>query len=453
MDSLRADHLPCYGWKRDNAPNITSFAEQATLFTNAYSNTTWTRSSGASILTSLFPSAHGVFGRGDTLSNLVRLPEYLQKNGWATIAVTAMGNISPHFGFDRGFDKYFELYRNSSCGVKRKRFENIPFWAKNLGPEVKELPLPTSDDINKVLFDQLNMNNGCDLFLFVWSIDTHNPFMHRDKRLAKYARYDGEAYLEGDYMKADGQKRAHIRDLYDDMIYYNDHHFGALINFLKKINKYDETMLILSGDHGESFGEHDQYFHANVPFNEVMKIPLIIKMPSQKEKIVIDGNCQHVDLMPTILDYCGIKYQNNIFHGRSLLDNEREESSIMCEIQYTNKHPYSMAYIKNRNKIIEKGPWPVIFNKGLKRFLSSLIRSLLWRLKPKRYLFDLASDPNELNNLYSAENKVFKELLSEAKALRRKARKQFRKGNNMFQAKSDPDEEIKKQLAVLGYIE
>jgi arylsulfatase len=451
MDSLRADHLPCYGWKRDNAPNITAFAEKATLFMNAYSNSTWTRTAGASILTSLFPSAHGLFTSDNILGNFIRLPECLQKNGWITIAVSAMGNIAPAFGFDRGFDKFFELYLDYSSGDKR-RYAEATLWAKNICPKEKEIPIPTSDSINKVLINQLDENNNRDLFLFVWSIDTHSPFMHRDQRLAKYAKYNGRTYSQKDYLLADEKQRNHIKNLYDDMIYYNDHHFGVLINYLKQTGKYDETMLILTGDHGESFGEHGQYFHGNVPFNEVMKIPLIIKTPSQKEKMVINNNCQHVDLMPTILEYYMIKYQNNNFHGRNILDRGHKESTVYCEYQWQNG-PSSIAYIRNRNKVIEKGPLPIIFDKGISRFFSTLIRNMLWWLKPQRYLFDLSNDPNELENLSYAQNKIFKRLISEAKALRKKIRKQYGVKKNIYKVKTSPDEEIKKQLAILGYIE
>src|SRR3990172_436138 len=122
MDSLRSDFLSCYGYPKETSPHIDRLAQAGVLFKNAFAQSTWTRPAGASILSSTYPSVHGVFTVEDSLHAAIPLlPGQLKRKGFETTAISSMGNISPFFGFGRGFDRFVELYKEEKLMAKRER--------------------------------------------------------------------------------------------------------------------------------------------------------------------------------------------------------------------------------------------------------------------------------------------------------------------------------------------
>ena len=246
---------------------------------------TWTRPSGASLLSSTYPSVHGVNTMADSLPDaLPTLPKLLRQGGFGTIGISAMGNISPAFGFGNGFDRFVELYKMSSFKEKKVKCEVDDAELKSaLGLESDEVPVMTSKDINECLFPLIPENRDEDLFIFVWSIDTHDPYFHRDKALARFSSPSDEVLWVKQTLRMRGKKQIEqLKGLYQDMIYFNDYHLGLLIEELKNRDLFDRTLLIVTGDHGEAFGEHGVNSHAGRPYDEQIRVPLIMKLPEDR---------------------------------------------------------------------------------------------------------------------------------------------------------------------------
>lgn len=170
LDALRPDFLGCYGASGEISPVIDEFSNESVLFKNAYSTSTWTKPAGTSILTGRYPGSVNMDHVYDQLDpNISILPEILHQYGYKTYGVTAQGFISKKFGLGKGYDQYKNLRKRlSESNIDNARTES------GLTSEEK-LVLPNSGDLNNAIFPLLNGVKN-DLFSFVWSLDTHDPY-------------------------------------------------------------------------------------------------------------------------------------------------------------------------------------------------------------------------------------------------------------------------------------
>src|SRR3990172_11785711 len=185
-----------------------------------------------------------------------------------------MGNISPHFGFGKGFEVFIELYKEKKV-IERRRKVIIknPQWEPHFGTAENFVPIATSEDVNEFILPLLVQHGNEHIFIFVWSLDTHMPYFHRDMRLARFHLQDDIRVAEEiDAATSPNEIDLLIR-LYEDMIVYNDHHLGVLIERLRELGLYEETFLMITGDHGEAFGEHGATAHGRVPHDEQIRVP------------------------------------------------------------------------------------------------------------------------------------------------------------------------------------
>ncbi len=445
MDSLRAEFLSCYGYEKETSPHIDELARDGVLFRNAFAQSTWTRPSGASLLTSAYPSFHGVMTRDDALSLAVpTLPELFKAQGFETLAVSAMINISPQFGFGKGFDHFVELYREET--VRRKRTVIRP----------NQTPVCTSEDINAFLFPWLDAHAKADLFILIWSVDTHNPYYQRDRALARFYPVSDEIFWAKDIVQmqsANGVER--LKALYQEMIYYNDHHLGVLVETLKRKGLYEETLFVLTSDHGESFGEHGINGHGGTPFDEQMRVPLILKFPQSQYRGQNSGLVQHIDLAPTTLQFTKSVDLPASFQGVSLLPllqrGRRMNDFAFCETQLAPKVPRSFAVRSDRFKYIELRPGRFSLEEWKKEKESLWPES--WIACKPRLLFNLEKDPEEKTNLASEEPRRVKRFHSQVQSILQANRKRSRGYRGEVPEKVDLDEEVRKQLQALGYFE
>ncbi len=170
MDSLRPDFLSCYGYEKETSPNIDGLIREGVLFTNAFAQSTWTRASGASILSSTYPSVHGVFNVRDIFHNSIpRLVEPLKKSEFKTIAFSTIGNISRDFGFGKGFENFVEVYKDQTLREKRAKLNLKEGDTKQKGWRIDSdyVPICTSEDINQYLFPLLHENGNANSSIFV----------------------------------------------------------------------------------------------------------------------------------------------------------------------------------------------------------------------------------------------------------------------------------------------
>jgi len=317
VDSLRNDHLGCYGYQRNTSPNIDEFSKDSTIFEKTICQAPWTKPSIGSMLTSLYPSVHGADSQGEHGDNFsaaqshnnvsvlnesaTTLAEVLKNNGYATAGFTGGGYAHSFFGFSKGFD----TYNDNAGGIKTVNYE---------------------------IFDWLNRNNNKPFFIFTHFFDAHYPFKVIPKYSKMFGSYKSSVNVDRQFeidvnsgkRKLNDEDIKRLVSLYDGGIYYVDEHLGQLFNMLKRMGCYDNTIIILTSDHGEGFMEHDLIAHADIMYNEVMRIPLIIRCPESGQGKVVQSQVRSIDIMPTILDMIGVESPPRI-HGVSLRPMINEE--------------------------------------------------------------------------------------------------------------------------------
>jgi choline-sulfatase len=371
IDTLRPDHLGIYGHARPTSPRIDAFARDATLFRNAVAQSSWTKTAVASLFSGLLPQAHRIHSRSDALPEaLPILPEILREQGYATLGVITNGNVSRAFGFARGFDVYEELRE----GATR---------------EIHQL----SDRANEVAFELLERRpKDRPFFLYLHTTDPHWPYTPREPHRSRLAGdvSDPSAGFAVP-LKRLGRPTAGLRRdlarLYDAEISFNDESFGALIEKLRELDLYRDSLLILLSDHGEGFFEHGSVGHGETLFGEEIRIPLVIRFPGGVASGQrVDTTARQVDLLPTILDAVGAPIPPGL-PGRSLLPAARAPGAA-------HEPDATFASLDRAGRVVEAAI------EGERKLIRFRVKG---RGMPALGLFDLGSDPGETRDLSDAE--------------------------------------------------
>jgi arylsulfatase A-like enzyme len=303
IDTLRADHVGAYGYPRPTTPSIDAFSRDAILFENAVVQTTSTLASHASIFTSLLPLHHGasVSLQGKLATSSSPIAEVLRSNGYRTASFNGGVQLDAAYGLDRGFDVY------ESAQARTAKADLLA------GPENRTIAI-----VRKALA-WLNADPS-PFFLFVHSYEIHHPYTPDPEHLSLFERgYDGplpdsisvellEAinYREQRISTADWK---HIINAYDAELRSADAAFGDLLAGLKERGLYHDSLIILTSDHGEEFGEHGSMgWHSHTLFDEQLLVPLVVKLPhSRGAGTVVESQVRSIDIAPTILAATGIE--------------------------------------------------------------------------------------------------------------------------------------------------
>ncbi|MFW6320248.1 MAG: sulfatase [Halohasta sp.] len=317
-DSLRADHLSCYGYDRETTPQVDRLAADGVRFDHAFAQAYKTVESSVSIVTGLYPPAHGARTTYDAIpADAPSLAETLAAAGYRTAGFSSLVQLSERRGFDRGFETFQELFRTHRID------DGVTDWAAVCTDRAIEW---------------LEGHRGGErpLFLFVWSNGTHDPYAPRAGEFA-----DPDHPVDGSLKSlraADADDAARVRDLYDDTIRHADAEFGRLCSYLRESGLYDETAIVFTADHGELLSEHGRLQHAYrpvkrlvsrlapavvrsktlfdpgafvghlgvLPYEELLHVPMIIKPPGRTHAGERrSGLVETVDLAPTIADLAG----------------------------------------------------------------------------------------------------------------------------------------------------
>jgi arylsulfatase len=311
VDTLRAQNLGLYGYRRETSPNLATFAEDALLFEDVRSQAPCTYPSVNSILTGRDGTAFWI-QKGAHIGIPEEIPsiaEVLQDRGWATLAVSASPIVrktpSQHNrfgGFDRGFELFDEhcLWEDASC--------------------VNDRAIELLDVVRRPFF------------LYLHYMDPHDPWRPPERRWSA-GPYHGKAFIEDgnpnpiiDLLDGKGggratitdQDLAHLEDLYDDEIVYFDGRFGELVAALRERGLLDRTLVAVVADHGEEFLEHDFIKHCNSVYDTEIHTPLLLRLPGVAGGRRLGAQVENLDLVPTLLDYLGIEARGLRLDGRSL---------------------------------------------------------------------------------------------------------------------------------------
>jgi len=308
VDTLRRDSLGMYNPSSRASPHIDRFARQAVVFENAFSVSSWTLPAFTSVFTGLYPKKHGVNFSSSAIETSQLLTPNLQGRFY-TAAFTGDFFVSSQQNFYGGFD-YFEESSDDP---------NLPDAARDLFEKVEEV------------LDLLPERS----FLFLHTYQLHLPYLPERTLAEEYYRRIGERdgifalrYLNiqgrGDFSGGlSPERRARVfRALYDAGVYTFDRRFGEFVEFLKKRGFYRNSTIILFSDHGEEFAEHGGWTHGHTLYNELLRVPLIVKLPGQTRGMVVERNVSIVDIMPTIFRYYGISLPEGL-DGVDLLSKEK----------------------------------------------------------------------------------------------------------------------------------
>jgi arylsulfatase A-like enzyme len=414
VDTLRPDHLGCYGYARATSPSIDAFAREAALFEDCYSQAPTTRPSVATILTGFYPHECRVITNSDNLPQLLpTMAERLKEAGYTTLAVSSNFVLGPNSGFNQGFD------------VFDNRLEELE--------AVRRVPERTAEKTTDAVLNLLRENRGRKLFLWVHYQDPHGPYtpprpfdttfmdQTRKPRLLTLNRdLSGKGGIP--YYQQIGENRdaGFYEARYDGEIAYLDTHLARLIEALKQMGFYDNSLIILTADHGEGMGEHDYYFaHGEYVYNSLIRVPLIIRW-----RAACSGRSQDpvglVDIMPTVLEVAGLEPEPGL-RGRSILARGGGPRSIFSEMS---------------------GKFSMIGD-GLKMIYHGDEGELM--------LFDLRNDPGEEHNLITDArlSKAAKSLAAQMD----EAREADHFGTNLESAPANLSDEDKAKLRSLGYIQ
>lgn len=419
IDTLRKDHLGCYGYHRDTTPNIDRLARKGVIFNNAFSNSAWTVPSHMSMLTGLLPSNHGLIYYpypGQIQDNITTLGIILQRQGFLTRGFYGAGYVSPRFGFGRGFHEYTTGGNN---------FEN---------------------NIEQCL-GWMEKANNLRFMLFLHGFNCHNPFNPPPEFDIFSKNYNGSYSVDKLYREYNLPEKQedveHVIDKYDATILGADFVLGKLFSKLEELKILSRTIIIITSDHGHGFGEHESFGHVTQLYDEVIRIPMIIYGPGIfPEGKKIDDMVSLVDISPTIADALDFK-ETQQFDGLSLLpllnSCSIEDRAIFSETGTTLKK-------KNGKR------------RGLpKRYMLPIVRCI--RTKEWKLIINENDMPLELYNVIDDKEETLNLVESHPDVATRLLKQFFEQGPNRKaqeliapQNKDDYDEKLKQQLQALGYL-
>ena len=342
IDTLRADHVHCYGYDRVQTPSLDQLAKQGIRFTQAFTPSPITNSSHASILTGLLPSSHGVSDFGVPLAaSHLTLAETLKKRGYRTaafIGAVILDSKALAPGLDRGFEFYDNFPAQSETKSRWGRVERR-------GMEVVQHAETW-----------LNAHPAGPHFVWVHLYDPHDPY----EPPPPYS----ETYKDR---------------LYDGEIAYADSVLGHFLAYLKKQGWYEGSLIVVVGDHGEGLGEHHEETHGIFLYDSTTHVPLLVKLPEKREAgRTVEAQVRTTDIMPSILEVLGAPAPARLDGeslGPLLAGTGAPPRTVFGETEY----PLRFGWAPLRS----------VRKEGLK-FIEA----------PKPELYDLPSDPNELQNHY-----------------------------------------------------
>ncbi len=341
VDTLRADALSSYGAAPDATPNIAAFAAESVVFERAYAQSSWTRASVASILTSLYPGVHGAEDRPDVLSDRVTLlSEIVRKHGYRTGFITTNPNTGRFFGFDQGFDELVEMY------------DHVP------GSQIKPAAMKASaEDVAARVTHFLEA--GPEPFLLVvLSIDPHSPYSPPTRFDRGAGEHESDAQGTGAWINRRDLRpsdKARIRSLYDGEVAYTDHGFGDVRKSLRRLGLDHRTITVLTSDHGEAFWEHGERGHGKSLYDETVRVPLLIHYPAKLARARrAEAAVETIDIAPTLLDLAGLPAAPTLA-GRSLFADDGAQSARAISRLKLEEHDIVSLH---------KGNWKLIWDLG-----------------------------------------------------------------------------------------
>jgi arylsulfatase A-like enzyme len=320
IDTLRADHVGCYGYHRNTTPQLDRLAAGGVVFEEAFSPASWTLPAHVSLFCALYPSTHSVTVRGKRISpEHVQMGEWFRQQGYRTGAFVDGGYLSHHFGYAAGFN----LYQDRGGGIAKVLPAALEWWKKQPPRHPR--------------------------MMFIHFYDVHSPYGSAEeyqRRFHPFPTYGRFPYVvdtafefkekvdRGDLVLIE-EDIEHFIALYDGDIYYADEQLGEFLETLRDRNEWDSTLIVVLSDHGEEFLEHGSLNHGHTVHEELVHVPLIIKFPNATwEGTRVKELASLIDVLPTLADWLGEDPRPE-WQGQSLIplisSDERPREAIYAE--------------------------------------------------------------------------------------------------------------------------
>ena len=289
VDTLRADHTGVYGYARNTTPELDAFAKDAVVFDAAIAHASWTKPSVASILTSRLPGQHKAVQLRDPLDpSNVTIAQRLDERGWATGAAIANSVVyGAESEFDRGFDVFAGLHGE---GDQRSK-------------------LVGADVVVDSALAFLRSRQGMPTFLYVHTMDPHVPYEPPPPFDRMFEPFPTEGHPARD-PRTDFKEpldRERMIAQYDGDIAFGDREFGRFVRELKAAGLYEDALIVFLADHGEEFLDHGRWLHGRSLFDELIRVPLLLKLPGNRAAGTrVSEQVQGLDVVPTVLEAMGV---------------------------------------------------------------------------------------------------------------------------------------------------
>lgn len=475
VDSLRADHLGIYGSDRALSPSIDALAKDGVVFENAYAQATWTRPSSGTLFTGTYPAVHGAITFESRLrDNLPTLPSILHDKGFATGVFSAIGHMAASWGYNAGVDHFVHLWEEKSYASGQRSAKFIR------SGEVRR-------EAEGWMTEQISRQKP--FFALLWSIDTHVPFEKEVvlRRFPKATVSDGAFRIDTIEGIWAANKQDHLQALlkaYECAVLDTDVEIGSLVDFLEYQGIYQDTLLVVLGDHGEVFNEHDrgQFTHLSkvlrlasmlpgirklvdryrlvnrfgwlghlniIPFDEVLRVPLVIKFPDEQWRgRRVSPAVQLIDVPGTIVHLTGNEPAAKQMQGHSLLNLLKKESDWANEYTFSDSqtHVDGVRYVS-----VQAGKWKLI--RTIKPTHSKPGTSWRRLVNVKTWQYLLA--PNEVLVDTSDERRDHKQLQpGEYHRLRNIMERWLQENDRLAKesAQEAGNESVRRHLESLGYL-
>lgn len=365
IDTLRNDRMSYNGYQRNLTPNLAKLAKDSIVYKNAISQASWTIPAIAAIMSSQYPSIMGyTSGEPYVLDpKILTLAEIFHESNYKTKAIVSHIYASSRLGFDQGFDSFDE--------------DNL-----TLATGDKDI---TSPSVSGKAIEYLEGHKDETFFLFLHYFDPHYNFtLHKDYNYdPNYKGHVKSGMGIADLIemapKLNSRDLSYLNALYDSEIAFTDEHIGKVINKLKELNLYDDTLIVFTADHGEEFTERGDHWigHSKTLYQELIHVPLTIKVPGNKHKTQINEFVATIDIMPTMIDYLSLNKPEDYKLEGEILDLRNGGRAKSNRVIFSETHRKARL-----QSIIYKG----------RKLILNLVNG-------KKQLFNVQNDPLELSNL------------------------------------------------------
>lgn len=392
VDTLRRDRLGCYGLPpAARTPNIDALARDATIFKKTYSQATHTKPSTASLFSSRYPSEHRAIHKTQSLpSSVLTIAEVFAQQGYYCGGIVSNINLAPVYNFQQGFHEYTYLPPKFLFGANDAASRLVVYgvlrlvWMKISSSKYVYHFYRCAETITGYFNNFIDRNKDKRFFLFLHFMDPHDPYFEHP--------YSGKGFARASMPNPDPKFAGPFQDRYRQEIEYLDYWIGRVMEKLKREGLYDNSIIVLTADHGEEFYEHSGWWHGTTLYEETTRIPLIFKKPHEADAGQVGEELtRSIDITPTILSLSGIDVPK-IMRGRNLFGPPPTEDYVP-DVFSEADHEGNIVHM------LRIGPWKYIQTNPDNP-----------RHRPPEQLFNIDDDPHEQNNLVEANPDKAREL-------------------------------------------